>query len=289
MGQRIAIVTDSTADFPKGVAQKLGIHFVPVHIDIDGMHYLDGVTITSDQLVARMHQGSHPTTRPGTPAEYAEIFETLLHKKGYDRILSFQLSSKLSDCYNSAQNALSLLSAEDARKVEVFDTGTLSIGQAVYTILAIRYIRTHGSLAGMKESLDTIMASSINNITVNNLSWLRKSGALGAIPAMVGTMLDIKPIIALKEGSLKMVNRVRGMKETLDEMASYGKRKKEDHIWEVWVAHCDAEENAFYLRDRLARALGKEIRSIRIVEAGASISVKLGPGSCCWGMIPYQL
>ena len=287
MGQRIAIVTDSTADFPKGVAEKLGIHFVPVHITIEGVDYLDGVTITPHQLISQMHKGAHPTTRPGTPAEYADAYETLL--KRYDRVLSFQLSSKLSNCYDSARNALSLLSIQDARRVTVYDTGTLSIGQAVYTILAIRYIKQQGRIDGMKESLDAIMARSINNITVNNLSWLRKSGALGAIPAMVGTMLDIKPIIALKDGQLKMVNRVRGMKETLDEMAAYGKSKKEDLVWEVWVAHCDAEESAFYLRNRLAEALDKESGAIRMVEAGASISVKLGPGSCCWGMIPYKL
>ncbi|BCS98735.1 degV domain-containing protein [Desulfoluna limicola] len=286
MGQRIAIVTDSTADFPKGVAEKLGINMMPVHVIVDGVEYLDGETITTRQLVERMRTGASVSTRPAAPGEYANLFESLLER--YDRVLSFQLSTHLSECYESAKNALSLLHPDDAKRVDVFDTGTLSIGQAIYTIMAIRYLKSHGRIEGMKETLDASVAASVNNITVDKLTWLRKSGKMGALTAVVGKMLDIKPIIALRDGRLTLVNRVRGMSHALDEMAAYAGRVKGDgsQAWEVWVGHCDAEENAFYLRNRLAEALGKESRTIRVVEAGASISVKVGPGSCCWGMVP---
>lgn len=168
---------------------------------------------------------------------------------------------------------------DDAKSVDVFDTGTLSIGQAIYTIMAVRYLKSHGSIEGMKESLDAAMAVSVNNITVDDLIWLRKSGKLGVLSAMFGKMLDIKPIIALKGGHLMLVNRVRGMTRALDEMVTYAGRVKgtRSDAWEVWVGHCDVEENAFYLRNRLAEVLGKENRTIRVVEAGASISVKVGP------------
>ena len=284
MGQRIAIVTDSTADFPKGVAEKLGIHLVPVHVIIDGVDYLDGVTMTTRQLVERMRKGVAVFTRAPAPAEYADLFESLLER--YDRVLSFQLSTHLSDCYESAKNALSLLHPDDAKRVDVFDTGTLSIGQAIYTIMAVRYLKAHGRIEGMKESLDAAMAASVNNMTVDDLSWLRKSGKLGMVSTMFGKMLDIKPIIALKDGHLTLVNRVRGMPQALDAMAAYAGSVKGTGKWEVWVGHCDAEENAFYLRTRLAEVLGKEPRTIHVVEAGASISVQVGPGSCCWGMVP---
>lgn len=286
MGQRIAIVTDSTADFPQGVAEKLGIHLMPVHVIVDGVGYLDGVTITTRQLVERMRKGSLAETRAAAPAEYADLFESLLQR--YDRVLSFQLSTHLSDCYQSAKNALNLLDPDEAKRVDVYDTGTLSIGQAIYTIMAVRYLRAHGRIEGMKQSLDAAIATSVNNITVDDLSWLRRSGKMGSLSALFGKMLDIKPVIALKEGHLTLVDKVRGMSRALDAMADYAGRVKGagTGAWEVWVAHCDAEENAFYLRNRLAEVLGKEIHSVRVVEAGASISVKVGPGSCCWCMVP---
>ena len=284
MGQRIAIVTDSTADFPRGVAKKLGIHLMPVHVIVDGVDYLDGVTITTRQLVGHMKKGASVLTRAAAPAEYADLFESLLER--YDRVLSFQLSTHLSACYESAKNALQLLHPDDAKRVEVFDTGTSSIGQAIYSIMALRYLKTQGRVAGLKETLGAAIAASVNNMTVDDLSWLRKSGKLGVLSSMVGNMLDLKPIIALKHGRLGVVSRVRGMTQVLDEMAAYAGRMKGSSTWEVWVGHCDAEENAFYLRNRLAEALGKESRTIRVVEAGASISVNVGPGSCCWGMVP---
>ncbi|WP_300668509.1 DegV family protein [Desulfoluna sp.] len=288
MGQRIAIVTDSTADFPKGVAETLGIRFMPVHVVIDGVDYRDGVNMTARQLVDRMTQGAVVSTRAAAPAEYADLFESLLGR--YDRVLSFQVSSQFSDSYESAGNALSLLSPEDATRVDIFDTGSVSIGQAIYTIMAARYLKTYGRIEGMKETLDAAMAESVNTITVDDLVWLRKSGALGSLPALFGGLFDIKPIIALKNGRMTRVSRVRGMTRALDEMAVCAGQLKETDLggWEVWVCHCDAEANAFYLRNKLAEVLGKEMDSIPVVAAGASIAARFGPGSCSWGMIPLK-
>ncbi|VVS93541.1 DegV family protein [Desulfoluna spongiiphila] len=284
MGQRIAIVTDSTADFPAGVTEKLGIRCVPVHVVVDGVDYLDGVSITSAQLVGRMKQGAEVVTRAAAPAAYADLYDSLLAR--YDRVLSFHLSAHLSNCHECAGNALALLDPADAERVTVFDTGSVSIGQAMYTLMAVRYLKKHGRIEGMKEALDASFSVGVNQVTVEDLAWLRKGGKLGALSAAFGRMLDIKPILEMKEGRLALVRKVRGMTRTLDEMVACADRLKGQGAWEVWVCHCDAGASAFYLRNQLANVLEKEVHTIHMVEAGAAISVNVGPGSCCWGMVP---
>ena len=286
MGQRIAIVTDSTADFPAGVVTKLGIRLMPVHVAIDGVNHREGVTVSTRQLVGRMKHGARVSTRAPAPAEYADCFEALLGD--YDRVLSFQVASTFSQCHASAENALALMAPRDAARVTVFDTKTLGVGQAIYTIMALRYLTRHGSIGGMKEALNASMEQSVSDLTVADLSWLRKSGALGVVPSMVGNWLDIKPILAISKGRLELTHRVRGMSRALDVMAAHAGEAKGrlEGAFEVWVAHCDAEESAFYLRNQLAEVLGKEPCAIRVVEAGASISVKVGPGSCSFILVP---
>lgn len=288
MGQRIAIVTDSTADFPAGVAEKLGIRVVPVHVVMDGADYLDGVSMTPGQLVARMKQGAEVVTRAGAPAVYADLYESLLAR--YDRVLSFQPSSRLSDCCESAGNALSLLAPGDAERVDVFDTGAVSIGQAMYILMALRFLKKKGRIAGMKEALDARLAASVNLWTVEDPSRLRKSGTVGGLSSLVGKVFDIKPILTLTGGALTLVGQARGMDRALTEMVARAGRVKGDDTapWEVWVCHCDAQESAFYLRNRLADALAMEARTIHLVEAGVAVAVHVGPGSCGWGMVPLE-
>lgn len=288
MGQRIAIVTDSTADFPAGVAEKLGIRVVPVHVVIDGVGYLDGASLTSGQLVDRMKQGAEVQTRAAAPAVYADLFESLLAR--YDRVLSFQVSSQLSDCCESAGNALFLLAPGDAERVDVFDTGAVSIGQAMYVLMALRFLKKKGRIAGMKEALDARLAASVNLVTVEDLSWLRRNGTVGGLSSLFGKVLDLKPLLTLTGGALTLVGQARGLDRALNELVARARRVKGGNMapWEVWVCHCDAQESAFYLRNRLADALAMEARAIHLVEAGVSVAVRVGPGSCGWGMVPLE-
>jgi DegV family protein with EDD domain len=131
------------------------------------------------------------------------------------------------------------------------------------------------------------MGTNINNFTVDSLIWLKKSGKIGTLGAAFGNMLDIKPLIVLKDSQLKPLGNIRGKKNVLNEMASYaGKTKKKTGFdYDVWVAHCDAVDDAKYLCEKLAANLGMDEKEIRIAKAGAAISVQTGPGSIAWGMV----
>ena len=120
MAQRIGIVVDSTADFPIEVAEDLQIHIVPVHIFIDGKDYLHGDTISNQQVIDSLHQHKEVKTAPPFPAEYSDLYTRIGHR--YDTILSFHVSSELSDCYSSAKNSVRILYDDIAQKIEMVDT-----------------------------------------------------------------------------------------------------------------------------------------------------------------------
>ena len=112
MPQRIGLICDSTADFPKGLEKELGLHILPVHIMVDGQDHLHGQTISNRQVVEALRQKRDVFTKPFFPHECADYFEDLLGK--YDRVVSFHLSTALSGNYNSAIAALNRVLSYDA-------------------------------------------------------------------------------------------------------------------------------------------------------------------------------
>lgn len=285
MAKKIGIVLDSTADFPAGFVQKFDLNIIPVHVIVDGVDYLDGVTISNKEIVDYMKGDCNLSTRAPAPAEYADYFEKCLKK--YDYIISFHVSSALSDCYQSAKSALRLLDDKVHSRIKMIDTKHISIGQALYAIKSINIMKETRSLANIEAKLEEIMESSVNSFTVDSLKWLKKSGRIGSAGALVGGLLNIKPIMSVKNEELALVGTVRGKKVALDQMAGKAGdvRTKFGGDYDVWVGHCDAVEDAGYLKEKLANTLEMDTQSIAIIEIGASVAVKVGPGSCSWGMV----
>ncbi|MGM0417237.1 MAG: DegV family protein [Thermodesulfobacteriota bacterium] len=281
----IGITTDSTADFPEGVAEKFNIRIMPVHVVSDSKDYLDGIDISGKEVLDKMKNNSSVFTRPGTPAEYADLFENMLKK--YDQVLSFHIASNLSECFQSAKNGLKLLPPEAEKRVKIFDTKSTSIGQAMYVIKACEILKKDKTIKDIENKINLEMVTCVSNFTVESLKWLKKNGKIGSFGAAFGNMLDLKPLIVLKDSSLKPIGNIRGKKNILNEMASYaGKTKQRTGFdYEAWITHCEAQEDADYLGKKLGENLETDISNIKIIKAGASIAAQTGPGSIGWGMI----
>jgi len=122
-------VVDSTADFPSGMTEALGLHIVPIHISVDGQDHRHGVDILNQQILSAMREGRDVVTSPPIPSEYTDIFENLLAR--YDRLISLHVSRQLSKCFISAQSAIRLFYEETAARIKAVDTRTCTIGQAL--------------------------------------------------------------------------------------------------------------------------------------------------------------
>lgn len=286
MGEKIGILSDSTADFPDHVAKTLGIRSAPIHVYINGENFLDGVSITKQDVVDALKKGHKVHTAPPTPHEYAEIFDDML--KTYDRVISFHISSQFSDCYKSAKNSLSLLYEDQEDKVEIIDTGNVSGGQALIVKKAQDLIQEGVSPGKLYKRLSPFMKNSPLCFTVDDLKWLKKGGRIGSMAAMFGTLLNIKPVIGLIKAELKPVGKYRGKDQAL-----LGMIKKAVEIskqipggFDIWVSHVDDPEGSSFMRESLAEQLNKPLDDIKMVEIGSTIAAHCGPGSCGWAMMP---
>lgn len=286
MAQKIGIATDSTADFPEGLPERLGLHVMPVHVIVDGISYLDGQTIARDELKNYLTEGRDVVTSPPTPAEYADCYEKLLKK--FDIVLSFHISDLLSGCFKSAKSALNLMDPKDAERIHLVDTGSVSFGQGQYVCRAIDLIREYKSINGIEKRMQSFSDRSVVNYTVENLAWLKKSGRVSAIGAFVGDMFDIKPIIAMKNSKLVPVDRKRGKKNIFKAMAAFAVKTREGETgdFDLWVGHCNALDDAAYLAGKLAGYLNYPINNIVILEIGPTVTAHTGPGSVGWAMMP---
>lgn len=286
MPQRIGLICDSTADFPKGLEKELGLHILPVHIVVDGQDHLHGQTISNREVVEALKQKRDVFTKPFFPHECADYFEDLLEK--YDRVVSFHLSTELSGNYNSAVAALNLMFEDEAQRIKVMDLRGVSVSLGLVVKKAVELLREDDNLDTLDARLQPYLRELFMGFTVEDLAWLKKGGRVSAFAAFVGGMLDIKPIIRLENAELIPKDRMRGKKPALKRLVDMAEiqYRKLDGNCDIWLAYADNLEEAMVTRDHLAERLSHKANDIYLAEVGATISVHTGPGAVCIAMSP---
>ena len=286
MKEKIGFVCDSTADFPPGMVEKLGLHVLPVHINVDGRDHLDGLSITNTEVIRALKKKRKVYTQPFLPGECADLYERLLQQ--YERVVSFHLSTHLSANYRSAVNAENLLFEEDAERLSVIDMGSVSATLGLAIKHAVETLRREGIPRNLDESMSSYRSGAAMWFTVENLHWLKEGGRVSALAAFVGGMLNIKPIIHLDDARLVPIEKHRGKKTALKrlvEMAEEEFRRMQGRC-EIWIAHADNLKEVMFLREELAARLNRLVDDIRLVELGATIAVHAGPGCAAISMVP---
>jgi len=287
MSEKIGFVCDSTADFPAGLAKKLRIHTLPVHIQVGEKDHLHGVSISNNDVIEKMLKNKDVSTKPFFPFECADYYERLLGK--YDKIVSFHLSTELSGCYKSAVNAHKLLFSDDAERIKILDLGSVSVSLGLVVKKAVELLRQDGNLATIEQRLAPYKKHTFMGSTVDNLKWLKKGGRVSAFSAFVGGMLDIKPIINLNNAKLVPIEKHRGKKPALKRLVTMASEKYQQlkGNCSIWLAYAGNLDEALLTREKLAERLGKKADEIQLAEVGATISVHAGPGSVCIAMSPH--
>jgi len=261
--ENTAIVLDSTADFPEGPSRFPGWRIVPLYVRFGTESYRDYVDIGAAEFYERLRSAKElPTTSQPTPADFLAAYEELA---GYERVLSLQLSSKLSGTFGSATRAAS----DAGERVRVFDTGTASAAIAMLA-LAIQRRLERGTT---DEEVDELVARFKRDLglvfTLDTLEYLARGGRIGRAAGWAGQLLHIKPILTLAEGEVLPVKRVRGNRKAVQEFANALEAGTRDVPGlRVGIAHADAPE-------RMA-ALEKLVRDLR-PQAELEITTTLGP------------
>ncbi|SHE60483.1 EDD domain protein, DegV family [Seinonella peptonophila] len=215
MEKIVRILTDSTADIPQEIVNELGIWVVPLKVQIDGNRYLDGVDINTQEFYQKIEQIDHiATTSQPSPNDFMQSFEAMI-EQGTKEILSIHVSSVLSGTYQSATLAAQMVQEKYKDiKIKTLDSQSVTFAMGQMVINAAR---------AAKEGKSTDECVQIANQTkknlrvyayVDTLEYLQKGGRIGKASKLIGSLLNIKPIISLnEEGTVIPIDRVRGRKK----------------------------------------------------------------------------
>jgi DegV family protein with EDD domain len=207
MPNKVAIVTDSTAYLPEDCLKQYHITTMPLSVIWGQEIYQDGVDISPEEFYSRLPNSKiMPTTSQVTPGVMQQTFNSLL-KQGYD-VLGIFVSSRISGTYQSAVQALDLL-GNVGRKIELIDSlwTTMALGWPVLT--AARAAEAGENLSECRKVAEMACANSGVLFVVETLEFLRRGGRIGGAQALLGTALNLKPILEMREGRIEPVERIR--------------------------------------------------------------------------------
>ncbi|MBE0068306.1 DegV family protein [Thermoanaerobacterium thermosaccharolyticum] len=268
---KIAIVTDSVSDIPDDIVKLYDIYVVPLTIDIDGVSYKDGIDIKKDDFYNLLNSGKMPTTSQISPIEFMEVFSDLL--KSYDEIICILLSSKLSGTYQSA-----LLAKENLKnsKITVLDSKNFSLGAGLLAIEAAKMARNGNTRDEIVGKIND-MISKISYIMIfDSLDYLYRGGRLKKSQAILGSILNIKPILVNNDGELEIKDKVRGRKNAIKWIINYMKETNVDFKRkEIGLLHTDREEFMLEIENAIRNEFG--VTNFIKNRAGCSAGVHAGP------------
>jgi DegV family protein with EDD domain len=279
--QSVAIVTDSTADLPPQLAATRSITVVPLTLNFEGKALLDGVDIRPDEFYRRLPSATtHPTTSQPSPGRFAEAYSSLL--ADHEAVVSIHISEKLSGTYESARQAADMT---DPKRVRVVDSQVVSMSLGLLTLTASA-LASNGADAEAIEAKMLDMRPHVQTyFSVATLEFLRRGGRIGRANALLGSVLQVKPVLCLRDGLVTPLERVRTFERALNRIVELTREVDRGQGVCVIVGHADAEADA----ERIARELDPIAETLMIQPLGPVVGAHAGPGVVGVGCYPAEL
>ena len=267
---KLGIVTDSTSDLPKYLAEQHEIEVIPTILILDGKEYADGNGISRDDFYDQLPSlRTPPTTAAPSIGDFAARYDSLL-ARGCDHILSIHPPGKLTTIVNSAYQA-----AQDfPGKVTVLDSGSLSLGLGFQALAAAEAAENGldaalGAIESTRRRLKVYAA-------LDTMEYLRRSGRVPGAVATLGGLLSIKPLIELTEGEVKAIGAVRTTSQANQRMLNLLLQSGE--LQRLAVLHTGAEHRAKDFLNTLMQTASQSVpRDILLVNVTSVIGTHVGP------------
>jgi DegV family protein with EDD domain len=267
----VRIVTDSTADLSPKLVREHGISVVPVYVRFGHESYRDGIDISHDEFYERLVTSPvHPTTSQPTPADFAQVYREL--SKETDRIVSIHVSSKLSGTCNSALQGKEL--AETKCDIEVIDSESVSMGLGMMTLAAARLAASGESLQKVADDVKQAITNTPLLALFDTLKYLLLGGRIGKARALLGGILNVKPLLTLRDGEFHPVGNSRTRIKGIERLTDFAKNAL--GIQELAVVHTTTPDEASSLKDRLSSLI--DTSRLHLAQLGPALGVHSGPG-----------
>ncbi len=278
-GKRVAVITDSVAQVPTSIGLELGITTIPFSVLVEGKTFKDEIDINPSELYQRMR--TNPITPKTSQPSLGEFLETFRQRfmAGAESILYLAMSSKLSGAYNTALEAVPILSNEyPDREIEVFDTRTATIAQGFIAIEAARAALRGLSLKQLIHYVTEVKSRTGFITTLDTLKYLARGGRIGKLTYLMGEFISVKPVLNIGEdGLVTAIARVRGENKALETMIHWvADQVKGKPGLRLAVMEGDVPDRAVVLRDLANKALMPD--KIIITPMTPVIGVHAGPG-----------
>lgn len=274
------ITTDNNSDLPEKYFKDHGVGCMYLSYSMNGKNYTHENFLPEHEFYEAMRNGSMPTTAQVNPENAKALLEPYL-KEGKD-ILHIAFSSGLSGTYNSSRIAAEELMEEyPDRKIIVVDSLSASLGQGLLVWLAQQKKELGQTLEDVADWVEKNKLKMVHLFTVDDLNHLYRGGRVSRTTAIVGSMLNIKPVLHVdNEGKLTAIGKVRGRKKALQELVKLMDEKIGSFGADcdtIFISHGDCEQDAQYVAEKVKEKYN--IKNIIINQVGATIGAHSGPGT----------
>jgi DegV family protein with EDD domain len=271
---KVIILTDSSAYLPKEIVAAYPIEVLPLILIFEGQEYRDGVDILPDEFYLRLSKSeSLPKTSQVTVGQFQEIFQKLLDE-GYE-ILNLGISKGISSSYDSAIIALKSFAG---KPVEVLDTKLVSMALGLQVLAAARAAKEGASLAECKKVAEDAYPKIGVYFTVDTLKFLAAGGRINSAKRLLGTALNIKPLLEIREGKIELVESVMSKKKAIRRMVALVEKGINGRKpLQISVFHALEHEEAQSLLAELEKSMGAEEAILSHISP--VVGAHVGPGT----------
>jgi len=273
--------TDSNSELWYEEVDKLGIEYISMPYTLDGVEYgYDlGKTHNFDKFYSKIRKGIMPITNALNPSNYIEIFEPFL--KANEDIIYVTFSSQMSGTFEFMNQAISVLNEKyPERKITVVDTKSISMGAGLVAYEAALMHKNGATDDEIVKFVEEFRNDVCCAFVVDDLMHLKRGGRISTTSAVVGSMLGIKPIIAVNdEGKLQTIDKVVGRKKAINYLASLLKNTgKNVADYPITILYADCIEDAKALEEKVYEIAGKDAK-VWVHPIGPTVGTHCGPGT----------
>jgi len=274
---KIAIVTDSTATIPTELVKNYPVFIAPLQVIWDEKCYLDSIDIKPGEFYDRLSRSTTmPSTSQVTPANFMTLYEDLI-RKDY-QIISIHISQKLSGTLDSATQAKRQF---PGARIELFDSATTAMAMG-FQVLAVARAASLG--ASLEECLAVAAKAREHSgvlFMAATLEFLHRGGRIGGAARFLGTALDLKPIMEVRDGRIEAVERVRSVNKAIDRLVELVVRRIDSRSpIRLSAIHANAPESAALLMEKVRGRFNiSEVSETVISEVSPVLGTHTGPGT----------
>lgn len=272
----LRIVVDSTCDLPREFADEYGIVVLPLHVIVGEDVYLDGKTITTDEVYALMRKGVMPTTSQVNRMDTEETLEKYLRQG--DDLLYLAFSAKMSGTCDAVARVMDKLKEQyPGNRMLTLDSRGGSFATGLIAMEAARAARNGMGFHALAERCEFLIAHVEHVFVITDLNWMVRGGRVSKTMGYTANLLDIKPVLDVKDGEMEVIRKVRGRMNSMRKVADIvAERAVKCPKQTIGITHADDPEAAAAMRELLHERLPE--CDFLTEEIGAVLGVHLGIG-----------